>query len=85
MNKILSFAVAVFLFSCGDSKEKQKVIEKQVNLVSQDSTDFIIAFYYMIVLKKALNIIKKLRRVLIPDKFLIKIKFKVRPRNIKIM
>ena len=46
MNKILFFAVVVFLSSCGDSKEKQKVIEKQVNLVSQDSTDFIIAFYY---------------------------------------
>ncbi len=46
MSKILFLAVMVFIFSCGDSKEKQKVIEKQVNLVSQDSTDFIIAFYY---------------------------------------
>ena len=47
MNKILIFAVAVFLSSCGDSKEKQKVIEKQVALVSKDSTGLIISFYHM--------------------------------------
>ena len=46
MNKIFFFAVVLLIMSCGDAKEKQKVIEKQVNLVSQDSSDFIIAFYY---------------------------------------
>ncbi|MGB1645917.1 MAG: OmpH family outer membrane protein [Crocinitomicaceae bacterium] len=60
MNKILFFAVAVFLFSCGDSKEKQKVIEKQVNLVSQDSTDFIIAFYYNDSVEKGFEYYKKI-------------------------
>ena len=46
MNRIIFLAVVLLMVSCSDSKEKQKVIEKQVNLVSQDSTDFIIAFYY---------------------------------------
>ena len=60
MNKILFFAAAVLLFSCGDSKEKQKVIEKQVNLVSQDSTDFIIAFYYNDSVEKGFEYYKKI-------------------------
>ena len=60
MNKILFFAVAVFLSSCSDSKEKQKVIEKQVNLVSQDSTDFIIAFYYNDSVEKGFEYYKKI-------------------------
>ena len=46
MNKIIFLALVFAMLSCGDNKEKQKVVEKQVNLVSQDSTDFIIAFYY---------------------------------------
>ena len=60
MDKILFFAVVVFLSSCGDSKEKQKVIEKQVNLVSQDSTDFIIAFYYNDSVEKGSEYYKKI-------------------------
>ncbi len=63
MNKILFFAVVVFLFSCGDSKEKQKVIEKQVNLVSQDSTDFIIAFYYNDSVEKGFEYYKILNNI----------------------
>ena len=60
MNKILFFAVGVFMFSCSDSKEKQKVIEKQVNLVSKDSTDFIIAFYYNDSVQKGFEYYKKI-------------------------
>ncbi|MDG2153052.1 MAG: OmpH family outer membrane protein [Crocinitomicaceae bacterium] len=46
MNKIGFIILVALVMSCGNSNEKQKVVEKQVNLVSQDSTDFIIAFYY---------------------------------------
>ena len=46
--------------SCGDSKEKQKVIEKQVNLVSQDSSDFIIAFYYNDSIKTGFDYYRKI-------------------------
>ncbi|MBT5932442.1 MAG: hypothetical protein HOH34_03790 [Flavobacteriales bacterium] len=46
MNKIAFIFLVSLMVSCGDSNEKQKVVEKQVNLVSQDSTGFIMAFYY---------------------------------------
>ena len=46
MNKIGFIILVALVMSCGNSNEKQKVVEKQVNLVSQDSTGFIIAFYY---------------------------------------
>ena len=46
MNKIGFIVLVALMMSCGNSNEKQKVVEKQVNLVSQDSTGFIVAFYY---------------------------------------
>ena len=46
MNKIAFIFLVSLMVSCGDSNEKQKVVEKQVNLVSQDSTGLIMAFYY---------------------------------------
>ena len=46
MNKIAFIFLVSLMVSCGDSNEKQKVVEKPVNLVSQDSTGFIMAFYY---------------------------------------
>lgn len=46
MNKIGFVVLLALMMSCGNSNEKQKVVEKQVNLVSQDSTGFIMAFYY---------------------------------------
>lgn len=46
MNKIGFVVLVALMMSCGNSNEKQKVVEKQVNLVSQDSTGFIMAFYY---------------------------------------
>ena len=46
MNKIGFVVLVALMMSCGNSNEKQKVVEKQVKLVSQDSTGFIIAFYY---------------------------------------
>ena len=60
MNKIFFFAVVLLIMSCGDSKEKQKVIEKQVNLVSQDSSDFIIAFYYNDSIKTGFDYYRKI-------------------------
>ena len=46
MNKMAFIFLVSLMVSCGDSNEKQKVVEKPVNLVSQDSTGFIMAFYY---------------------------------------
>ena len=46
MSKLFFLTAFLLMISCGESKEKQKVIVKQVNLVSQDSTGFIIAYYY---------------------------------------
>ena len=46
MNKIGFIVLVALMMSYGNSNEKQKVVEKQVNLISQDSTGFIIAFYY---------------------------------------
>jgi len=60
MNKIFFFAVVLLIMSCGDAKEKQKVIEKQVNLVSQDSSDFIIAFYYNDSIKTGFDYYRKI-------------------------
>ena len=47
MNKLFFLAGFLILSSCGDNDVKEKIIEKQVALVSKDSTGFIISFYHM--------------------------------------
>jgi len=45
MNKLFFLAIVVMFSSCSDGDVKEKVIEKQVNLVSKDSSGLVLAFY----------------------------------------
>ena len=63
MNKIAFIFLVSLMVSCGDSNEKQKVVEKPVNLVSQDSTGFIMAFYYNDSIKTGFEYYRKAKRV----------------------
>tara|TARA_B100001758_G_C18173000_1_gene485329 strand:- start:43 stop:654 length:612 start_codon:yes stop_codon:yes gene_type:complete len=45
MNKLFFLAVVLIFSSCSDGDVKEKVIEKQVNLVSKDSSGLVLAFY----------------------------------------
>ena len=46
MNKLFFLAIFLIFGSCGDNDVKEKIIEKQVALVSKDSTGFIMSFYH---------------------------------------
>ena len=46
MNKLFFLAILLIFGSCGDNDVKEKIIEKQVALVSKDSTGFIMSFYH---------------------------------------
>ena len=45
MNKLFFLALVLLFSSCSDGDVKEKVIEKQVNLVSKDSSGLVLAFY----------------------------------------
>jgi outer membrane protein len=46
MNKLLFLAILLIFSSCTDNDVKEKIIERQVALVSKDSTGFIMSFYH---------------------------------------
>jgi hypothetical protein len=46
MNKLFFLAILLIFSSCGGNDVKEKIIEKQVNLVSKDSSGLVLAFYH---------------------------------------